>query len=490
MQQKQNVIVFMTDQQNGRTVFPQHSAKTPNIDQFLKQSTQFTQCHTASPHCCPSRASFFSGLYPSEHNVWNNVEVDNALSKGLYDDVTLFPEQLQQNGYHTAFSGKWHVSSFEGPADRGFDTVLCDVTTNKGRQKLSNLPSVADWDNTYADKSKIDLKEDMTADEFGRILRYGYSKYYQFGTEENPFGDTQTTQKACEYISAYDFAQTEKPLFLYVGTIGPHDPYCVPQAFLDLYNIDDITLPENFSDDMADKPALYRRTKMQFKLTEAEQKESLRHYLAFVSYEDYLFGQLLNAIEEKGIQDNTTVIYLSDHGDYMGAHGLWAKGLPCFQEAYHVPAIIRGKGFAAGAQIDAFTSLVDFAPTILDVTGTAHQGLSGHSLLRLAQGQEIDDLRDAYYTQTNGNEIYGIQRAVTTKKWKFVYNTFDFDELYDLENDPHETTNLLPSEQYNDIVYDMSKRMWRFAKEHKDNCICAYIMVSLAQYGPGILLED
>ncbi len=484
--QSQNVIVFMTDQQNGKTIFHGNAAKTPNMDRFLAQSTHFTQCHTASPHCCPSRASFFSGLYPTEHNVWNNVEVDNALSMGLYDGITLFPETLQANGYHTVFSGKWHVSSFEGPADRGFDEVLCEVTTNKGRSKLSNRPSMADWD-TYENKETIDLKEDMTSDEFGRILRYGYSQYYQFGNEENPFGDATTTEKACDYIQGYDLA---KPLFLYVGTIGPHDPYCVPQAFLDLYDIDEITLPENFSDEMLDKPALYRRTKMQFKLNEVEQRESLRHYLAFVSYEDYLFGQLLDAIEAKGMQDNTTVLYLSDHGDYMGAHGLWAKGLPCFQEAYHIPAAIRGAGFAAGAKNDAFVSLVDFAPTILDIAGATHDKLSGHSLLPLIKGEEDPALREATYTQTNGNEVYGIQRSVTTKQWKFVYNTFDFDELYDLAADPLELHNLLPDEAYNPVVYKMSKMMWHFAKQHMDNCICPYIMVSLAQYGPGILLEE
>ncbi len=487
MSQKQNIIVFMTDQQNGRTVFHDNIAKTPNLDRFLLQSTHFTQCHTASPHCCPSRASFFSGLYPSEHNVWNNVEVDNALSKGLYDNVSLFPEQLQQNGYTNVFSGKWHVSSYEGPGDRGFETVLCDVTTNNGRKELSNLPSTADWASTYDDRSEIDLREDMKADEFGRILRHGYRKYYQFGIEDNPFGDTQTTEKACDYIAQYDL---EKPLFMYVGTIGPHDPYCVPQRFLDLYDINDIVLPENFEDEMLDKPALYRRTQMQFKLTPAEHKESIRHYLAFVSYEDYLFGQLLDAIDAKGIAEDTTLIYLSDHGDYMGAHGLWAKGLPCFQEAYHVPAIIRGRAFEQGAQVNDFISLVDFAPTILDIAGITPQNMSGHSLLRLVQGEEAPDTRTAIFTQTNGNEIYGIQRSVMTKKWKFTYNTFDFDELYDLETDPLEQHNLLPNKEYDDVVYQMSLLLWKFAKKHKDTCICSYIMVSLATYGPGIILEN
>lgn len=485
---KPNIVVFMTDQQNAQTMYAHNVAKTPNIDRFLADSMQFTNCYTCSPHCCPSRATFFSGLYPTQHGVWNNVEVGNALSRGLYDNVKLFSEHLKDVGYHTSFSGKWHVSAYQGPTDKGFDEVLMESTSNSGKRMTPcNLPESFDWDTVYDGSKPIDQTSVKDPSDFGRIVREGYPTYYQFGDDQNPFGDADVARLACEKIESY---QGDQPLLMYVGTIGPHDPYKVPQEFLDLYNIDDMQLPDSFVDEMQDKPALYRRTRMQFALSEAEHKESLRRYMAFVSFEDHLFGQVLDSIEKSGKKDDTVVIYLSDHGDYLGAHGLWAKGLPCFREAYQVPCAIRIPNQTTQSQCDALVSIADVAPTILALAGIeTPDEIVGRSLLPLIADPDAG-FRSEIYTQTNGNEIYGIQRAVFDKKWKYVYNSFDFDELYDLESDPTEQHNLLPDTQYNDVVRDLCKKMWRFARDTKDDCTCPYIMVGLAPYGPGIVLED
>ncbi len=467
---KPNIIVFMTDQQNAKTICPGNIAKTPNIDKFLKNSVHFTQAYCPSPHCCPSRATFFSGLYPTQHGVWNNVEVDNALSRGLFEGITLFPEVLQKNGYKTIFSGKWHVSALEGPIDRGFDKVLYEYISNFGRIKEANVPKYNEWQQVYKFAEKLDGENEIKTP--GRIIKEGYPKFFQYGDCDNPFGDTTTVELACNEISNYD---ENKPLFMYVGTTGPHDPYCVPKEFLDLYNIDEIKLPENFHDDMKDKPALYRRTKEQFALSEEEHKESIRHYLAFVSYEDYLFSKLIKSIEEKGIAENTIIMYLTDHGDYLGAHGLWAKGLPCFKEAYNICAAIGGWGVNKGGVIDQFVSLADFAPTILELAGVNNSiNMIGKSLCPFLKGATPSNWRDTMFTQTNGNEIYGIQRAVWNKKWKYVYNSFDYDELYDLENDPSELKNICDFPENHDIVKEMCRKMWSFAYETKDNCTCGW----------------
>ncbi len=484
MSKRPNILVFMTDQQNADTIQPWHAAKTPCVDSFLENAVHFEQAYTASPHCCPARATFFSGLYPSEHGVWNNVEVDNALSRGLYDGVRLFPEELKQNGYNTYFAGKWHVSAYEGPKDRGFDTVLREYISNWGRFTKSNTHRSNDWEKVYADKQGIKLDESK---EFGEIVRKGYPKYKQFGIDENPFGDTTSVELACEVIQNYS---EENPFFMYVGATGPHDPYTPPQAFLDIYKDTDIELPKSFRDSMEDKPALYRRTKEQFALTEEEHKESVRRYLAFVSYEDYLFGKLVDSLKEKGIYNTTYIIYVTDHGDYLGSHGLWAKGLPCFREAYNITAAIGGAGIKGSRKESNFVTLADFAPTILELANTEQKNCSGSSLLPFLQGKTPENWRSEVYTQTNGNEIYGIQRAVWNKKWKFVWNTFDYDELYDLENDPEEMYNVAKKPENTVVIKEMSKKLWQFAKDKKDNCTCPYIMVSLAAYGPGILFEE
>lgn len=476
----------MTDQQNADTIKENSLARTPNIDAWRKRAVTFDSAYTTSPHCCPSRAGFFSGLYPSQHNVWNNVEVDNALSHGLYDGVKLFPEALQQQGYTTTFAGKWHVSAYEGPLERGFDTSLREYVSNYGRMQPSNEPQFHDWDSLYDHKEQIKLD---THKDFGEIVRPGYAKYRQFGEEENPFGDSDTIDLVCADIKKRSDTEA-KPFFYYIGTTGPHDPYCPPQRFIDLYKDVEITLPESFYDSMRDKPALYRRTRDCFQLTEEEHKESIRRYLAFVSYEDYLFGKVLQTLKDTNLLEDTYVFYLTDHGDYVGNHGLWAKGLPCFHEAYKICSMVSGPGLQKGKTCSELVSIVDFAPTILELAEVKQDfKTQGDSLVPFLKGKTPLPWRSEIYTQTNGNEIYGIQRAVWNKKWKYVLNTFDYDELYDEEHDPQEMHNLI-QQGHHEVVKDLCKKMWKFARQTGDTCTCSYIMVALAPYGPGIVWED
>ena len=487
MNKKKNIIVFMTDQQLADTIEPWHIAKTPNVDRLRKNGVHFSESFCPSPHCCPSRATFFTGLYPSQHNIWNNVEVEGAFSREFFDGVETFPVALQNAGYRTVFSGKWHVNGYEGPDKHGFSEVLCEKGTNFGRFERENKPLSKTWERVYSGKIPID-KENEEKD-FGRIIRPGYPKYYQFSTDPNPFDDKGTVDKACEWIDNY---KDDDPFFMYVGTIGPHDPYNPPQKFLDMYDINDIKLPESFSDPMDDVPALYRRTRDAFKLTEFEHKESLRRYLAFCSYEDSLFGQLLDKVESANLMEDTIIMYLTDHGDYLGAHGLWAKGLPCYREAYQICAVIGGGGVEAkGSVCDKLVSLADFAPTILDLAQTNNlQPFVGQSLVPYLKGETPHNWRSEIYTQTNGNEIYGIQRAVWSKKWKLVYNSFDYDVLYDLENDPLELHNVINDPFNKEVVKELWKKLWSFSRNTKDTAVCPYIMVALAPYGPGIILED
>ena len=488
MNKKPNIIIFMTDQQNADTIYSNSKAKTPNIDKFRETSVSFDNAYTIAPHCCPSRAACFSGLYPSSSGIWNNVEVDNALSRTLYDDIRLFPEQLKEAGYHNVFSGKWHISAYDGPLDRGFDEVLYEHISNYGRAKPNNRPRKNNWEHIYSHKERIKLDESK---DFGEIVSIGYPKYYQFGVDENPFGDNETVDRACRFIEDYD--TEDSPLFMYIGTTGPHDPYCPPREFIDLYSGEQLELPVSFNDEMKDKPALYRRTRDCFALTKEEHLESLKRYYAFVSYEDYLFGKVVDSIRKKGIWDNTYILYMTDHGDYAGAHGLWSKGLPCFHEAYRICLLIGGGLVKAPLQVSEFASITDIAPTVLEMAGVEpYRKLQGESLLKLIDCSTPKDWRKYHFTQTNGNEIYGIQRAIWDKKWKYVYNSFDYDELYDLEDDPNEMHNLLAgnADRYKGLIKDLWRELWRFARKTNDNFTSPYIMVRFAPYGPGIILDE
>lgn len=199
---------------------------------------------------------------------------------------------------------------------------------------------------------------------------------------------------------------------------------------------------------------------------------------------------MCDALRETGQYESTIILYLSDHGDYAGAHGLWAKGLPCFREAYAIPLLARLPGGAAGRS-DYPVCITDIAPTLLELCGVPlTRYMQGVSLAAILRGQGEPPRRAYRFTQTNGNEQYGIQRAVYNDTWKYVFNGFDYDELYDLKNDPGELCNLAGDPRYADVIRKLSRELWRFARENDDTIVNPYIMTAFAPYGPGILKED
>ena len=519
MSRRPNVLIFMTDQQRGVTVDPDHRLKavTPHLDRFRQQATAFHRAHTVAPHCCPSRTSFFTGRYPSEHGVWNNVNVPNALTRGPREGTHFWSEDFATAGYQLAFSGKWHVSNTAGPEAYGWDPL--HVTGGPQGQGSTDQQHADAVDRQLAGLHRA-RPSDVNGDRApGEVLRPGWPVFQLYGTNEDPFGDRAVVDHAVEHIHARaaraddDCADedageaTDDPWMLYVGTLGPHDPYIPPERFLDLYDPDEIELPASFADPMTDKPGLYRRTRDRFdQLTEDEHRAALHHYLAFCSYQDELFGRLLTALEETGQADDTIVLYLSDHGDYTGEHGLWTKGLPSFTPAYHVPLLARVPGTTARPRTSgAPVSLVDIGPTLAELCGVATPTMSGRSLVDDLAGAGTPGPRDLVF-QSNGNEVYGIQRILLTDRWKLVVNLYDEDELYDLTADPDEMVNLIAREpaprtvgreplamipnEHRTVLTDLYRRLWRFCLDHADEVLNPYILTALATVGPLEVIAD
>lgn len=471
-----NILIVMTDHQRADTVLPEHPALTPNLDRFTAEGLTFTNTFCPSPHCCPSRATFFTGLYPTGHGVWNNICNDMALSRGVKPGVRLWSEDLVRAGYAMHFIGKWHVSVLESPKDRGWKEHM--VTGAAG--DLHGVP----W-NYYKDLAP-EPKERVE----GKILRPGYGPYTIYGTRPDAEDrhDQSVLHKTLDVL--HGLKDSDQPWCVYSGFIGPHDPYIVPQRFLDMYRLEDIPLPPSYFDTMEDKPRVYQRMRNQIfgQLSEREVREAIRHFWAYCTYLDDLFGQILRALEATGQADNTLVLYCSDHGDYCGDHGLFAKGIPCFEGAYHVPAVIRWPAVvqSPGERVGAFTSLADFAPTFIEAAGQPiDRHFAGASLLPFLRGETPEGWREAVFTQCNGVELYYSQRSIMTKEYRYTFNGFDQDELYDLRSDPHEMINLASRPEYESIKRELVGRLWRFAYEQGDSMINPYITVGLAPYGPG-----
>ena len=473
---KPNILIFMTDHQRADTALPDHPAITPHLDRFIREGVSFNQTYCPTPHCCPSRASFFTGLYPSQHGVWNNVCNEQALSKGLSEGTRLFSDDLKNAGYDLYYSGKWHVSSLERPADYGWQDLFVSPApgAHHGRS----------WEDYRGGVAVAETRREGTLKRPG----YGDFKVYGTGADSGDAHDETAVNEAVTQLGRLKDAAT--PWCMYVGVNAPHDPYVVAQKYLDLYKLEDVPLPESYHDDMKDKPNLYRRLKEQVfgQLSEREVREAIRHFWAFCSYIDDMFKRVLDALEETGQAEHTLVLFCADHGDYCGEHGLFAKGIACFKGAYHVPAVVRyPQGVKnPGRVVDDFVSLTDFAPTFLEAAGaTPEQSFAGQSLVPFLRGERPEAWREAVFTQCNGVELYYTQRSVMTKDYKYVYNGFDFDELYDLNADPHEIKNLAGEEGLEHVKHALCQRLWRFAYEQGDtSALNPYVTVGLAPWGP------
>jgi len=484
-----NILVFMTDQEQADVVLPSHPCITPHATRLAQEGILFTHSFCPTAHCCPSRATFLTGLYPSHHGVYNNVSNPTRIHIGLNPGIITFSELLRDAGYNLAYAGKWHVADDEGPAERGWREL--HITSGKGAYQDRGL-----WQ--YRELAQ----QPAGPRQRGQIIRPGWGHYQLY--RSYPTTGRKGYEEHRDYVAVLsaiqalpELAAAGKPWFLYVGPSGPHDPFVVPERFAQMYDPKEIPLPPSFYDSLADKPRIYQRMRKQYwsQLTSDEVRESVQHYWAYCTMEDAMFGEVLEALERTGQTEDTLVLRMSDHGDYCGAHGLYCKGVPAFREAYHIVTIARWpKGIAGpGRVVDEFVTLADWTPTFLELAGVDPTGLgnlSGRSVVPFLRGEAPADWPDTFYMQLNGVELYYTQRAVATKEFKYVYNGFDFDELYDLRHDPHEMINLADHPDYQEVKRELVRRMWRFADREQDIIFNSYVTVALAPWGPGEAWKD
>lgn len=479
-----NILIFMTDQEQGAVLHRDHPCITPNAVKFAEEGIFFHNAFCPSPHCCPSRATFMTGLYPSRHGVFNNIFNPSAIHTDVYDNVVMFSEILAESGYNLTFAGKWHVTASEDPSDRGWEQL--EITAGKGTKHYKTLDR---WHGEPLDETR----------HWGEVVRPGWGNFVVFdqyeSSSEKGYEDHEDYKVVKPGIDAIArLAEQEEPWCLFIGPVGPHDPFIVEKRYVDMYDVNDIPLPPNYHDPLDDKPNVYRRMREQYwsQLSEDEVRDSIRHYWAFCTMEDAMFGEALAALEATGQADNTLVLRMSDHGDYCGAHGLYLKGVPSFREAYNIALIARWPNGIPnpGREDNRFVSLADFMPTFLELAGVeAPYPLTGRSIVPLLKDEPVE-WDNTHYTQLNGVELYYSQRIVATDEYKYVYNGFDFDELYDLKNDPHELKNVARDPAYADIKHKLVRKMWRFAEKEGDETIFNhYGTLAFAPWGPADALQ-
>jgi len=468
-----NLILVLTDQHRLSAIgaYGDTPCRTPHIDRLAAEGVLFERAYTTCPVCSPARASILTGLYPHAHGVTTNIRQISCAVHALEDRPTLLPRRLQAHGYQTGYLGKWHLgtesrATFAGrspsslPRDFGF--VGHNVPGHGGAGYRTD--AYIDWL-----RSKGQTLHIRDWAEHTRRIRPA------FGILDMPDDCTVPAflvDSAIQLID--DFKPNSEPFYLALNFWGPHAPYHATERHLAPYREIDIPPWPNFDWDSRGTPGPhhYKIHWDKEALTWDDWAMALRYYYARVSMIDEQIGRLYGHLQASGLLENTAILFAADHGETLGSHGgLLDKGWHHFEETHRIPLIIRMPGATSGGvRIPDFASLADIYPTLLDLARIDPPGtmLHGRSLMPYLQGQ-ADEPRSRIVTEFLGHgSIATCMKSLRLERWKYGYNlTFD-DELYDLENDPHETVNLASDPGYRDALEDARGHLEDWMVETRD----------------------
>ena len=423
-----NILFIMADQlaPHFTATYGHPLIKTPNLDALAERGARFDATYAHSPLCAPARFTMLAGRTVTDIDAWDNAAEFPATNPTLAHYLRLL-------GYRTTLSGKMH---FVGPDQlHGFDERL---TTDIYPADFAWTPN---WDKAHERIDKWYHGMD-TLHEAGQA-----AATYQIDYD----GEVGYAAKRKLYDVARD--ADPRPFFLCASFIHPHDPYVARPEWWDLYDHDDIDLPDVPNLDTVDPHTKRIRSAIQadtIGYSEAEVRNSRHGYYANVSYFDDWIGQLVRVLEETDQLDNTVVIVTSDHGDMLGDRGAWFK-MSFHERSARVPLVMAGPGVAAGTTVVNASTHLDYLPTLLDIAseGATPEGgrwpelgveLAGRSLWESATGgvDPIDEAIGEYTAEMTSRPMFMIRRG----NYKYIACDTDPPQLYDVIADPLERTNL------------------------------------------------
>jgi choline-sulfatase len=430
-----NTLVILSDEHQARAMgcAGHPFVSTPNLDRLAARGTRFTNAVTPCPICVPARAAFVTGQYVHQCRYWDN-------SFGYDGRVRGWGHALQEAGIPVESIGKLHYQASGLPT--GFDAEHVPMHLHKGVGML--------WASI---RDPLPAERPSSKRMLGEYIGPGSSDYTRY--------DQSITDLAIEWLDTK--GRAKEPWCLYVGLVAPHFPLVAPQEFFDLYPLDSLPDPklhprdghplhpwsqehEDFwSHESTLKDAQERRT-------------AVAAYYGLVSWLDHNVGRILDALDQAGLSSKTRVIYASDHGDNLGARGLWGKS-NLYRESVDIPMIAAGPGFAPG-HCDTPVSLLDLSVTILDSLDLDKSVLPqaiGRSLHEIA-GEPYDPARlvfSEYHAVGSNTAAYMVRNG----RWKYHHYVRHEPELFDLANDPEETTNLAARADHQAIVVEMERAL-------------------------------
>lgn len=449
-----NILFLFTDMQRYDSLGCNGSiCKTPAIDEIASQGMNFKKAYTPIALCSPARGSVITGLYPHNHGQLANLGNFNSVFDRQILDKKGYPELLSKAGYNVSYVGKWHLPKNSDTDFWGFD----------------KWPT--SW---YKELQEAGIEWDFARDEVQR-LEWGADAPF-CGRSNLPADKMQeywVADQAIEMIKEYK--DSDQPFMINVNFFGPHFPYSIPEPYDTMYNPEDIEQWGNFKEQFINKPLVQQKEILRWNashLTWPDWQKVIAHYWGYCTFIDDQVKRITDCLDECDMADNTVIVYTTDHGDMLGSHRIFNKGMQMYEETHHIPMVISWPGVIEPASIcNEFVSLVDLMPTFLEVGNTEiPEEVEGRSLLPLFKGKKPEDWPDDVYAEFHGYEpALNSIRMVRTDKWKYIYNPCSQDELYDLETDPDELYNLADKIAFKHIKRRMKARLLNWLRKTNDS---------------------
>jgi len=431
--QKPNLLLLVSDDQRPDTIHTlgNEQIETPNLDRLVRTGVSFSRAICANPICTPSRAEILTGCSSFRNGVLD-------FGRKIKPELATWPRTMRDGGYHTWYVGKWHNNG--RPSTHGYEESLGLYSGGGGRWYKPQ----ADW-------------KGMTVTGYrGWIFQTDEGeKFPELGVGLTPDISARFADAANEFIRR----KPEKPFFLHVNFTAPHDPLLIPPGMKGKYDPAKIPLPKNFAkrhpfdhgniEGRDEKMLPWPRTREMV-------RKNLAVYYAVITHMDQQIGRILESLQETGQDENTIVIFTSDHGLAVGSHGLMGKQ-SMYEHTINVPLLISGPGVPAAKRCDAQCYLRDMFPTACDMAEIPiPRTVEGKSLKPVILGEE-----DAVYA-----EVFGYfrdkQRMIRTDRWKLIhYPHISRYQLFDVRSDPFETNDLIHDQRHAETIAQLKQRLAR-----------------------------
>ncbi len=486
-----NIVLITTDQHRADCFsFARPDIKTPHIGRLAARGTRFERCYCPAPLCQPARASILTGMLPFTHGVRDNgIDLpDDMVERG-------FAAQAAGLGYKTALLGKAHLA-----------TQHTFEPTGRPECRHTMADYYDGWFGPYMGFDHVELFIDgpvkwpswepplglhytkwLYADGFGREKDELYFKgpkpasgAQQVHVPELPLvwhTSSWLGDRATEYIRK----QTRgDPFLLWVSFPDPHHPFDAPEPWAGMHRPEDVNLPEHRRLDLSRRPWWHEasltgtpRTNEEFRqireqlsrqkaFSDRQLRDMTASYFGMISLVDHNVGRIMAALAAQGLEEDTLVILTSDHGEFLGDHGLLFKGPMLYDSLIRVALLCAGPGVEKGRLVREVVSTVDLAPTIVDFCGGHSRGYHGDSLLPAMAGGDARraPMRNHAYIEWGLDASRcGVEldlRTVVSGGYRYTQEVLSGEgELYDLQRDPHEMDNLFRDPANGDVKDQM-----------------------------------